>query len=103
MIKIETINEAGKQLAETIRQENLLFDGEAIVFIGALGICVRKILPLVNDKHTDPAVVCVDSTGKFVIPVLSGHVGGANELARKIARITGGTAVITTQSDNTGL
>ena len=103
MIKIETINEAGKQLAETIRQENLLFDGEAIVFIGALGICVRKILPLVNDKHTDPAVVCVDSTGKFVIPVLSGHVGGANELARQIARITGGTAVITTQSDNTGL
>ena len=103
MIKIETINEAGKQLAGTIRQENLLFDGEAIVFIGALGICVRKILPLVNDKHTDPAVVCVDSTGKFVIPVLSGHVGGANKLARQIARITGGTAVITTQSDNTGL
>ena len=103
MIKFETINEAGRQLAETIRQEDLLFDGEAIVFIGALGICVRKILPLVNDKHTDPAVVCVDSTGKFVIPVLSGHVGGANELARQIARITGGTAVITTQSDNTGL
>ena len=75
----------------------------ALIFIGALGICVRTILPLVCDKHTDPAVVCVDSCGKYAIPVLSGHVGGANELARKIARILGAEAVITTQSDNAGL
>ena len=103
MIKFETINEAGNRLAELIRKENLDFKGEAIVFIGALGICVRKIIPYINDKYTDPAVVCVDSTGKFVIPVLSGHIGGANELAKSIAHITGGEAVITTQSDNTGL
>ena len=103
MIKFETVNETGNRLAETIRKENLSFEGEAIVFIGALGICVRKIIPYIKDKYTDPAVVCVDSTGRFVIPVLSGHIGGANELARRIANITGGEAVITTQSDNTGL
>ena len=48
-------------------------------------------------------MICVDSTGRFVIPVISGHIGGANELARKISLITGGQAVITTQSDNNGL
>lgn len=74
-----------------------------IVFIGAIGICVRSIAPCVKDKYKDPAVVCVDSTGKFVIPVLSGHIGGANDLARRIADLTGGEAVVTTQSDNTGL
>jgi precorrin-4 C11-methyltransferase len=76
---------------------------EQIVFIGAMGICVRSIAPCVKDKYKDPAVVCVDSTGRFVIPVLSGHIGGANDLARQIARITAGEAVVTTQSDNTGL
>lgn len=103
MIRFETINEAGRLLAQRIESEHLLFDGEAIVFIGALGICVRKIQNIINDKYTDPAVICVDSTGKYVIPVLSGHVGGANDLARQIAMITGGEAVITTQSDNSGL
>lgn len=76
---------------------------EGIVFIGAMGICVRSIAPCVKDKYNDPAVVCVDSTGKYVIPVLSGHIGGANSLARKIAAFIGGEAVVTTQSDNTGL
>lgn len=104
MIQFETINEAGKRLADLIQKE-LKDDASinAIVFIGALGICVRRIANLINDKYTDPAVVCVDTTGKFVIPVLSGHVGGANDLARKIALITGGEAIITTQSDNAGL
>ncbi|MCM1311552.1 MAG: precorrin-4 C(11)-methyltransferase [Bacteroides sp.] len=76
---------------------------DALVFICAMGICVRSISGLVNDKYEDPAVVCVDSTGHYVIPVLSGHVGGANQLARFIASVTGGEAVITTQSDNHGL
>ena len=76
---------------------------EQIVFIGAMGICVRSIAPCVKDKYRDPAVVCVDSTGQFVIPVLSGHIGGANDMARRIAELTGGQAVVTTQSDNTGL
>lgn len=103
MIRFETINEAGKALAQRIENEHLPFEGEAIVFIGALGICVRKIQSIISDKYTDPAVICVDSTGKYVIPVLSGHVGGANDLARQIALAIGGEAVITTQSDNSGL
>ena len=103
MIHYETINEAGRQLAAKIQQELPAYQGEAIVFIGSLGICVRKIQSLIQDKYTDPAVVCIDSTGRWVIPVLSGHVGGANELARTLARITGGEPVITTQSDNLGL
>ena len=76
---------------------------DAAVFIGALGICVRTIAPLLRDKYSDPAVVCLDSTGRFVIPVVSGHVGGANDLARSIAEAIGGEAVVTTQSDNEGL
>lgn len=78
-------------------------DFESIIFIGAMGICVRSIAGCLKNKYKDPAVVCVDSTGRFVISVLSGHVGGANELTRHIAGITGGEAVITTQSDNAGL
>lgn len=103
MIKFEYVNDKGKRLADMIASELSNYEGEAIVYVGALGICVRKIKDLIDDKYTDPAVVCVDSTGKYVIPVLSGHVGGANDLARQIAMITGGEAVITTQSDNTGL
>ena len=78
-------------------------DFGAVVFIGALGICVRSIAPALRNKHVDPAVVCVDSTGRFVVPVVSGHVGGANDLSRRIAALTGGEAVVTTQSDNEGL
>jgi len=74
-----------------------------IVFIGAMGICVRSIAGCIRNKYTDPAVVCIDSTGKYVVSVLSGHVGGANNLAWHIAAVTGGEAVITTQSDNTEL
>ena len=76
---------------------------EGVVFIGAMGICVRSIVPLMQDKHQDPPVVCIDSTGRYVIPVLSGHVGGANELSRRLATALGGEAIITTQSDNCGL
>ena len=76
---------------------------DAVVFIGALGICVRSIAPALKNKYRDPAVVCIDSTGKFVIPVVSGHVGGANDLARRLAALLGAEAVVTTQSDNEGL
>ena len=75
----------------------------AFIFIGAMGICVRTIAPLVEDKHTDPAVVCVDSLGQHVISVLSGHIGGANDLTRQISDLLNATPVITTQSDNAGL
>ncbi|MDR3119342.1 MAG: precorrin-4 C(11)-methyltransferase [Mediterranea sp.] len=76
---------------------------DALVFVGALGICVRAIAGQVGDKHRDPAVVNVDSTGAYAISVLSGHVGGANALTKRIASAIGAEPVITTQSDNTGL
>lgn len=75
---------------------------DALVFIMATGIVVRLIAPLIKDKRTDPAVVVLDEQGKFVISLLSGHIGGANELAKHIAKITGGQAVITTASDVQG-
>lgn len=76
---------------------------DAVIFIGALGICVRSIAAALKNKYNDPPVICIDSTGKYVVPVVSGHVGGANELARHIADCIGAQAVVTTQSDNEGL
>ncbi|WP_455591103.1 precorrin-4 C(11)-methyltransferase [Bacteroides sp.] len=76
---------------------------QSFIFIGAMGICVRSIAPFVKDKHTDPAVVCVDSTGRYAISVLSGHIGKANELTQYVAGILGAEAVITTQSDRSEL
>lgn len=78
-----------------------IFHGyDRIIFIGAMGICVRAIAPFVEDKHTDPAVVCMDTTGHFVISVLSGHIGGANDLTKALAKLVGARPIITTQSDN---
>lgn len=114
-IAIIQISERSRELASTLEYElgAVIIERsevktqwsryDAFVFIGAMGICVRTIAPLVNDKHTDPAVVCIDSLGQNVIPVLSGHIGGANDLSREIAEIIGGREVITTQSDNAGL
>ena len=114
-IAIIQVSEAGKDIANTLKRA---FDAkiieraevgkqwkkyDAFVFLGAMGICVRTIAPFVNDKHEDPAVVCIDSLGKNVISVLSGHVGGANHLTREIAALIGAHEVITTQSDNAGL
>ena len=64
MIRFVTINEEGRHLANIIERESIPFEGEAIVFIGALGICVRRIQSLIYDKAIDPAVVCVDVTGR---------------------------------------
>lgn len=75
----------------------------AWIFIGALGIAVRTIAPYLRSKYMDPAVVSIDSTGHYVIPVVSGHVGGANDLACRLARCLGAEAVVTTQSDKAGL
>ena len=76
---------------------------DALVFVGASGIAVRAIAPHVRDKFSDPAVVSVDEAGRFVVPLLSGHVGGANELARAVAAITGGQAAVSTATDVNGL
>lgn len=95
--------EDARMLAYTDFSEEIFHTSGSIVFVGAMGICVRAIAPYIRDKYSDPAVVCVDSTGKNAISVLSGHVGGANELCRRVAACTVATPVITTQSDNTGL
>lgn len=73
---------------------------EALVCIMASGIVVRELAPLLKNKHSDPAVVVMDPRGKYAVSLLSGHEGGANRLARRIAELTGGQAVITTASDN---
>jgi precorrin-4 C11-methyltransferase len=109
------ISEAGQDIADLLKRElgaQLMkrtdvgkqwkkFD--AFIFIGAMGICVRTIAPYIKDKHEDPAVVCVDSLGLNAVSVLSGHIGGANDLAHDVAAIIGAREVITTQSDNAGL
>lgn len=74
-------------------------EADALVFVGSCGIAVREIAPHVRDKRTDPAVLCVDELGTFVIPLLSGHIGGANALAWKLAGHLGATPVITTATD----
>ncbi len=73
------------------------FDG--IVCIVSLGAVVRLIAPHLKNKETDPAVVVIDEAGKFVIPVLSGHLGGANQMAGHLASVLGAQAVLTTASD----
>lgn len=120
--RIIYFTEKGKGLADRIEEsmkdlsflrydktcELTEFCGEAfeeaapIVFIGAMGIAVRTIVPFVKDKLTDSPVVVMDELGMHVIPILSGHVGGANELAVKIGEATGCTPVITTATDLNG-
>lgn len=77
----------------------LFDDGAGIVALFSLGAVVRLIAPHLRDKRQDPAVVVLDEAGRFVIPVLSGHLGGANALAGRLAAALGATAVLTTASD----
>jgi len=123
LIFICSFTENGKKTADRIRENvnNHLFiikgddrdTGEfirdafehraALIFVGAMGITVRMIAPFVNDKLTDSPVIVVDELGQHVIPVLSGHMGGANELAKNIAVAIGAAAVITTATDINGV
>lgn len=86
-----------KPFAKTIGP--LFTDMDALIFIGAAGIAVRQIAPWVQHKTKDPAVLVIDDLGHYVIPILSGHLGGANHLAQALAPLLEAQAIITTATD----
>lgn len=88
-VKMSVSDWAGEQMRE----------GNALLFVGACGIAVRAIAPHLSDKLHDSPVLVMDERGRYVIPVLSGHMGGANELAGVLAEKTGAEPVITTATD----
>jgi len=116
MIQIIYVTDAGREIAQRLLSElpeahllpakafvsNTFSRNEALVFVGPMGICVRTIAPFMKSKKTDPDVICVDSSSNYVVSVLSGRIGGANKLTRRVARILGSVPVITTESDNEG-
>lgn len=97
---------AGENVLPLPEDRSELFGGRwgraAFLFIGAAGIAVRWIVPWVKDKYTDSPVLVMDEKGRYVVPLLSGHVGGAAALADEIAGLAGGTAVHTTATDVQG-
>ena len=123
MIKIFSYSQAGLDLGEklkdflaadhynkriadfnvkTILKENWQ-TAEAFIFISSTGIAVRMIKDFITTKDLDPAIIVIDDTGKNVISLLSGHLGGANDLARSLAEFLGANPVITTSTDNHGI
>ena len=113
----EKLNEAGHEVRWGVKCKELMHDQNAItcsakewtkeqfkdqdvlIFIGAVQITVRLIACYIESKITDPAVLVVDEKGRYCIPVLSGHIGGANEMAEEISRMMGAVPVITTATD----
>ena len=78
------------RLVETVRAEWAAVDG--LVLVGAVGMAVRAVAPLLASKQTDPAVVCVDDQARFAVALCGGHEGGANDLAREVAAHARGRA-----------
>lgn len=102
-IKAEIVcwNKSQASLKAFVADHFRVLDG--FVFIGAIGIAVRVTAPYLESKAQDPAVVVLDEAGRYVIPILSGHLGGANNLARDIGRLIGAEPVITTSTDVHGI
>lgn len=83
--------------------ESAFLESDCLIFVGATGIAVRLTAPFLKDKLSDPAIIVVDEAARFVIPIASGHVGGANGLSKLIAKALGAQAVITTATDVEGV
>lgn len=112
-IRIIALTDAGKRLADVLQQhipeadiwfkpkpftekvQQAFRQGDALLMICATGIAVRALAPVINNKHDDPPVLVLDEQGQFVIPLLSGHQGGANELARRVSDYLHAQTVIT--------
>lgn len=98
--------EIGKQTFEdklSNHMNDIFSSYDALVFISSTGIAVRLIAPFIKSKTSDPAVIVIDDLGKHTISLLSGHIGGANELTLEISDILKNEAIITTASDGRGI
>lgn len=96
---IENKSESYKEQQFKLGFKELFETYDALICIMATGIVVRHLAPLIQDKRYDPAVVVMDEKGQFAISLLSGHIGGGNELTEKLAQVMNAQAVITTATD----
>lgn len=94
VVKLEVFHKNVKENLNTVFQSS-----NCVIGIMATGIMVRSICGMIKSKDKDPAVIVIDDSGKHVISLLSGHLGGANDISKEIARILGGEVVITTSTD----